>query len=387
MRSSFGWSTDFNRKMVSEAFWSNEIESELREQKIVYGFSGRKINCAAVKQHIETVRTSKLYDHNCSMESTSGCQFLDMMDGLWKFGHKHCAMPVKKIVDIRHINLPQVCENQPTKNSKFCLPHHGPLKNLEQAMSKEEFKSYLAQKEAAVRVVSDNLFQDEMEENAGNALTSELNCNNKNVVAPWCRKRSGRKTKESWSRGIFVYVAACGTILSYSPIYKSESLSQVLVLTLEFLYKRMQLLANHLWSKYFLCYDNMCNLCRLKALKEPLNHVLPEGYDNMFNIINKIVDGLHMSNHRREDCHVLYNPNKFSDVHPEVSRNTMAAEQTFSWLGRYRKQVNSMNKTNQHLFLHRVIIRRNWYITQCMQNGQTPVVCSLRSREERFGFT
>ena len=50
--------------------------------------------------------------------------------------------------------------------------------------------------------------------------------------------------------------------------------------------------------------------------------------------INKCINSLHLKNHVRKECSLLYNPDKIKNVLPEA--NTMCAEQTFCWLGRWK---------------------------------------------------
>ena len=74
---------------------------------------------------------------------------------------------------------------------------------------------------------------------------------------------------------------------------------------------------------FFVSYDNICNLARLKLLKNPLP--LDPPLDKMWTSINKIIDDLHLKNHRREACQELYNPSIVREVFPDV--NLMTAEQ------------------------------------------------------------
>ena len=59
-------------------------------------------------------------------------------------------------------------------------------------------------------------------------------------------------------------------------------------------------------------------------------------------------------------CKELYNPEKLKEEHPGY--NTMVCEQTFAWLSRYKKILNSMPKIHHHFYLHRMVKRRNNYI-------------------------
>lgn len=69
-------------------------------------------------------------------------------------------------------------------------------------------------------------------------------------------------------------------------------------------------------------------------------------------------------------CRTLYNPEKFTELFEGAYvKNTMAAEQTFSWLVKYKKQLNSMSRDRQIFFLHRIIVLRNRYIEDCLTTG------------------
>ena len=121
--------------------------------------------------------------------------------------------------------------------------------------------------------------------------------------------------------------------------------------------------------KVVISYDNMCNLDNVKVAKEPLP--LPYNLQYMWLDVCKIIDSLHIRNHKRKECHIDYNPVKLKNEHP--SYNTMSCEQTFTWLGRFKKILASMGKCHHHFFLHRVIKRRNKYISFCYSNGRRPV--------------
>ena len=83
------------------------------------------------------------------------------------------------------------------------------------------------------------------------------------------------------------------------------------------------------FSKIWVAYDNMCNLARLGAARRPLK--LPPPLNEMWLKVNKIIDGLHLANHKRRDCKKLFNPNRIVEMYPELkdTKNTIVAEQTF----------------------------------------------------------
>ena len=131
-----------------------------------------------------------------------------------------------------------------------------------------------------------------------------------------------------------------------------------------------------------------CNLDRLKAFREPVPKVvLPKDYESMWPKIRKVIDGLHLKNHSREECKIKYNPELFAQAHPEVKHaDTMAAEQQFSWLSKYRKQTNSMTKERQLFFLHRIVIRHNAYNAHQLKQGRKTMHIALRSSQQRAGI-
>ena len=84
---------------------------------------------------------------------------------------------------------------------------------------------------------------------------------------------------------------------------------------------------------YFIAYDNMCNLANMKLWREPLPI---KSFPNLWrdNLI-KIIDSLHLHNHSRKNCHIDFNPSVVKKELPNA--NTMICEQTFTWLGRFKR--------------------------------------------------
>ena len=81
--------------------------------------------------------------------------------------------------------------------------------------------------------------------------------------------------------------------------------------------------------------------------------------------IKKIIDTLHIRNHKDQRCHQLYDPNKLKQENPEY--NTMSCEQTLAWISRLKKILGAMQKTHHHFYLHRMVKRRNKYISFCIR--------------------
>ena len=109
-------------------------------------------------------------------------------------------------------------------------------------------------------------------------------------------------------------------------------------------------------------------------MKKPLP--LPGEMANVWTKIGKVIDPLHIGNHKRDSCKELYPPSKVQEDYPEA--NLMIAKETFSWLGRFKKILNSMPKNHSHFFLHRMIILRNKYTEYCHENGKYPLLPSAK---------
>ena len=128
------------------------------------------------------------------------------------------------------------------------------------------------------------------------------------------------------------------------------------------------------WGDIFLSYDNMCHVDGMNVARKALPFHPP--FDNMWLKVNKIIDSLHISNHKSGDCKEKYNPAKLKEKLPDG--NTMAGEQTFTWLSRFKKILCSMPKNHHMFFLHRMVVRRNAYTITCYKNGKKPVLPKAR---------
>ena len=159
-------------------------------------------------------------------------------------------------------------------------------------------------------------------------------------------------------------------------------MGQVFLFVVSWLYCRLRDVPKSEWKDLFLAYDNMCNLNRLLAARQPLP--LPEPYSSMWQDISKIIDDLHISNHKNPECRRLYGPQLFDErFGTRFKKNTMAAEQTFSWLVRFKKQANSMPKERQIFFIHRLITLRNRYVEHCIATGRKVVGPGKRTFDDR----
>ena len=119
-------------------------------------------------------------------------------------------------------------------------------------------------------------------------------------------------------------------------------------------------------QKIVVAYDNMCHLNGLRVAQEPLP--LPGDLKYLWADVTKVIDELHLKNHKDRTCHEKYSFTTIKKDNPHF--NTMACEQTFAWLSRFKKILCAMHKAHFHFFLHRIVKRRNSYIEYCYLNNR-----------------
>ena len=108
----------------------------------------------------------------------------------------------------------------------------------------------------------------------------------------------------------------------------------------------------------------------MEAAQSPLPSIKPP-LNEMWLKVTKIVDSLHFRNHVDSKCRELYNPAKVKEQHPKY--NTMAAEQTFVWLSRYKRILSATNKTHHCFMLLMLIYRHNRYLELCHIINRMPL--------------
>ena len=130
------------------------------------------------------------------------------------------------------------------------------------------------------------------------------------------------------------------------------------------------------WANIFVAYDNMCHLDGMKAEKNPLP--LASSWDKARTSVKKIIDILPIKNHKDKSCRDQYDPSILKEKLPDG--NTIAAEQTFVWLSRFKKILCAMPKAHHLLYLHRMVKRRNQYTIHCYKNGKKPMLPKARGK-------
>ena len=158
---------------------------------------------------------------------------------------------------------------------------------------------------------------------------------------------------------------------------RSESPTQAFLVLILWLYRKFKplldavLTAEQLDEKIshtVIAYDNMCHVDGLKLAKLDLPFQKP--FDKMWQRVVKVIDRLHIRNHKDDKCKTVYNP----DGKIPAKYNTMAAEQTNVWASRLKRIICAMPRIHQFFYLHRSIKRRNLYTQRCHLNKKTPLL-------------
>ena len=134
------------------------------------------------------------------------------------------------------------------------------------------------------------------------------------------------------------------------------------------LYLTCKSIPESMWSKVWLCYVNMCNVVRLKSASN-CDAELPDSFGKMKNIwkyANKMIDGLHIRNHKRTSCKIDLGPHRFDEIYPELkeTRNSMAAEQVFIWVGRFKKNSCCYAKRKTSFLVTSYDNKKKWIYCQ-----------------------
>ena len=175
------------------------------------------------------------------------------------------------------------------------------------------------------------------------------------------------------SRAIFVFSLILFSF--HGSLFRSESPGQVFLLAVHSLYNRLKNVEEKYWEEMILSYDNMCNVCRMVSTKKPLP--LPAPYDQIWLKITKVIDRLHLRNHKKR-CHEEFSPEPLKVKYPQL--NTPVAEQTFTWAARFKKILCAMPQERFLFYYHRMVVRRNAYTSKCHRESRTPVLPKVRSQ-------
>ena len=158
---------------------------------------------------------------------------------------------------------------------------------------------------------------------------------------------------------------------------RSESPTCAFIITIVWLYNKFLVLRNkgfddeeiaQAMQQTVLAYDNMCHLNSLRAAQKDLP--LPAPFNKMWQSFQKVIDRLHLKNHKDPSCKVLYNPDNLLSK----SFNAMAAEQVNIWASRLKRIMVAMPYVHHMFFFHRMVKRRDTYTQFCYQVGKQPIL-------------
>ena len=397
-----------SRKSLGKALLNFEIKQELKEtnslNKVKFGplkTSGKNQTFKETKNNFfkrtDEERKTKLYKHTCFKGCRErGCERISTFDGLWKINHPICmwdnrtAYPAS-VTDF----VPQVCPSEPEFGSAFCNIHARAVEGLGRPSKLRPFlkscgthgqKINKEEKSKIDKVLKEMAFKTKhvgqsvgVEQGTEHMLRNEKLMNSKKMTLDEvedCRKDVGENVRlRRFTRGILAACSGGGHIWSFDALYKSEGPLQVSLLMIKYLMKRLSETNPKHWYKHYINYDNICNVARLKLLQGLLD--LPDPFSSIWQDVGKVIDPLHIKNHKNPECHEKYNPDIVKSEIPNA--NLMVCEQTFSWLGKFKKILNSMPKYTQLFLLHRLVQRRNEYTQYCYSIGTRPMLPSVKS--------
>ena len=414
---------EMHRKSLSAAFYNLSTLLELQERNLVgkyffgpyhYEVDGMqkllnyKESVDNFQRDVDKWRTDELYTHdNCTTECKKrGCERVFSSDGLWKLGYPICMMDIDGgINEELHEYIPTTCSDSPLPGHAFCSEHCQEVKQLGYPT---ELKAFLKSCSDGMSVVNPDEYSKEMMKTVNDKIkiisrqlkgvaaarsatdvqgTSYLLRKRNLSSASFelegdsqadCNKDTGNKMRlRRWTRGVFVTLSGGGIIKHWAPLFRSESPTQVAMIMIKFLCMELGNQNPDTWGDHFLSYDNMCNVDRMRFLSAPLP--LEGEFSNVWSKVTKVIDPLHVKNHKRSECKEVYAPSKVTEKYPEA--NLMIAEQTFAWMGRFKRILNSMSKVHFHFMLHRMIKRRNRYTEYCHASGKYPLLPSAKVKK------
>jgi len=351
-------------------------------------------------ERVDDWRRDELYPHKCTSQECAkrGCEKVVIVDGLWKLSYPICMFDnIQSVPEDIQQYVPHDCTNAPATNKAFCSAHCSQLEELNVPTGLREFITFCGAsssnftKEGKSKVKEKLAILAKQVKSVEGTSSVEAQgvsyfLRNRDIAnadqlqelplpgKEDCRKDVGEPLRlRRRSRGLLPFIAGGGIIRSWDVLFRSEGATQVAFLMIKFLMKFLKDIDPAKWQEYYLCYDNMCHVDRLKLLRNLLP--LAEPFPPIWLKVKKIIDDLHIKNHK-PPCDVTYSPELVKENFPEA--NLMTCEQTFAWLGRFRKVLNSTPKVHYHFIIHRLVITRNKYTEYCYAEGKKPLLPSAK---------
>ena len=139
------------------------------------------------------------------------------------------------------------------------------------------------------------------------------------------------------TKGVFLAAYNCGIVCGYREIFTAESLSQVTMFLIDMISFSFSL-------PQYIIYDNACHLYEYVQ-----NNIVNKSERGQKLLDSKLViDRLHIKNHVRSDCHLVFNANLHDDL---FKVNTVVCEETNYWLSGFKYAMKHMNQDRYNFFL------------------------------------
>ncbi|CAF1158424.1 unnamed protein product [Adineta ricciae] len=269
-----------------------------------------------------------LWTNHSSIIGSCGdhCSKCLVVDGHQKTRRRICAFKDVKVNTDEMMNVVIGCCRTPIPSSRYCEYHN----NASSAEEQQRFKSATSSQDLTKRKVL--------------KFYKKRNRNANSLNATGCRTLKARSNdyinKCTRSFGLIALITNCRIITSFSELYRSETLKEIINL-FAITYRVAGKLAPTL------VYDDGCHL-----VKYVINHI---GKDLTRTPAMKLlastpvsVDRSHFRNHVGKFCRETMNPNN-NRLLDNV--NTQAAEQTFSWLKQYANIMSNLGYLRAPLFM------------------------------------
>lgn len=156
-----------------------------------------------------------------------------------------------------------------------------------------------------------------------------------------CNTEKDRTRVNYRTAGILLGAWPCGTILMLGELFGAESKSQVYGFLHTFLKENAQSTAD----LRFICYDDGCHLKKYAANTKRVNQT-PTA--TRLSSLNIVVDKMHFKGHIDPWCQENCNPYTFSELEKV---DTEICEQIFSWMSKYARITQHMNRVHFLFFL------------------------------------
>ena len=338
---------EMKRKSLSRVLLKSEVIKECRERNITNESFGpklvqdqpRSLNATMedFMAKVDDLRKAEIYKHpNCYPQCAArGCKWVISFDGLWKLRHTICmwnnrASYPSDILDY----VPSVCPDSPKYGHAFCDKHIEASKALNVPTLLNDFIKFCGanpdslnkdgRTKMSIVLETMSRMSKVRDDKAVDAQGTGYLLRNRNIATKEllrddkadrndCRKDIGEKCSHKLcrSRGVFCAISGGGIIRKWDTLFGSEGQTQVGLLITSFVHTYLgQMIPNpEDWRNFFLVYDNMCHIAELKLLQQPL--ALPEPFDKMWDKekgVRTKIDPLHIQNHTRPECKVLYDP-------------------------------------------------------------------------------